>query len=220
MTSSEISSRWKAWRDRLPLADYEARFRQLEADGHNIHGEVDALDRLRLASQWEAVSDSHPAGRKATVLDAGCGTGRAAVELNRRGWAVTAVDYDPDMIELAKAKAPDVAWHHASLVDIDLGQTFDTILMAGNILLFAHEGSEPAILANMARHLSDGGLLVAGFQLNEFGLDTYEQWCADAGLQSVQQWSTWDEDPLQSGTNLGSRVSDNSYAVALHQRQR
>lgn len=203
---SGISERWQAWRNRLPLADYEARFQTLEAEGNNIHGEVDALDRLRSASTWTSQ------GRTATVLDAGCGTGRAAVELNKRGWSVTAVDYDPDMVELAQAKSPEVAWHCGSLVDIDLGQTFDAILMAGNILLFAHEGSEPAILANLARHLSGGGLLIAGFQLSEFSLDTYEQWCSDAGLEPVQQWATWDGDGFAP-----TAIADANYVVAVHQ---
>jgi SAM-dependent methyltransferase len=42
-----------------------------------------------------------------TILDAGCGTGRYAVELNRRGHAVHGIDASPDMIAQAEMLVPD-----------------------------------------------------------------------------------------------------------------
>lgn len=39
------------------------------------------------------------------ALELGCGTGRQAVELGRRGWEVTAVDYVPAAIDLAGSRA-------------------------------------------------------------------------------------------------------------------
>ena len=39
----------------------------------------------------------------ATLLDAGCGTGRYAVELARRGYVVEGIDRSPDLIDVAKA---------------------------------------------------------------------------------------------------------------------
>ncbi len=198
MTFDGISDRWKVWRERLPLDEYEARFAKSAAEGKNIHGEVDALDRLRTEHGWSAP----------TVLDAGCGTGRIALELASRGWFVNAVDSDPDMIALAVAKSTEIVWDHGDLATIDLGQRFDVVLMAGNILLFVHEGTEPAILTNMAKHLDGNGFLVAGFSLREFTLAQYEQWCHRSGLEQVHQWSTWDGDPYQDG----------DYIVSIHQR--
>jgi 2-polyprenyl-3-methyl-5-hydroxy-6-metoxy-1,4-benzoquinol methylase len=49
-----------------------------------------------------------------TALEIGCGTGTNAIELARRGFKVTAVDYVPQAIEAAKAKA------HAANVIVDL----------------------------------------------------------------------------------------------------
>ncbi len=198
MTFDGISDRWKVWRDRLPLDEYEARFTQLAAEGQNIHGEVDALDRLRTEHGWTAP----------TVLDAGCGTGRIALELASRGWSVSAVDSDPDMISLAMTKSTDIGWDQGDLATIDLGQRFNLVLMAGNILLFVHEGTEAAILTNMANHLDSDGFLVAGFSLREFTLTRYEQWCHQAGLKVVKQWSNWSGDPYQDG----------DYIVSIHQR--
>lgn len=197
MTFDGISDRWKVWRERLPLHEYDERFAKSEAEGQNVHGEVDALDRLRHQKGWATP----------TVLDAGCGTGRIALELANRGWTVTAVDSDPDMIALAETKSTDVHWNHGDLASIDLGKQFDVILMAGNILLFVHEGTEAPILANMAGHLGENGLLIAGFSLTEFTLARYQQWTLDAGLEVVQQWATWDGDPYHGG----------DYIVATHQ---
>ncbi len=50
----------------------------------------------------------------AAVLDVGCGTGRHAVELARRGYAVTGVDLSPGMLEVAAKRA------HAAGVKVEL----------------------------------------------------------------------------------------------------
>src|SRR5713101_5225825 len=44
-------------------------------------------------------------GPGATLLDAGCGTGRYAVELGRRGFVVTGVDRSPALLAEAAASA-------------------------------------------------------------------------------------------------------------------
>ena len=59
-----------------------------------------------------------------SVLDAGCGTGRVAIELSRRGHDVVGVDVDEAMLEAARAKAPDLTWVQGDLADpgLDLGR--------------------------------------------------------------------------------------------------
>src|SRR5580692_483525 len=91
-----------------------------------------------------------------SVLDAGCGTGRVAIELNRRGHVVVGVDVDGAMIGAARAKAPDLIWVQGDLADpgLDLGgQTFDVVVMAGNVLIFVRPGTEGQVLENAARWL-------------------------------------------------------------------
>ena len=103
-------------------ADYDRRFEDLAATGMDMHGEA-------------ALVASY---RPATVLDAGCGTGRVAIELARRGHDVVGVDVDPSMLDSARAKAPALTWVEADLTDpsFDLGRTFDVVVMAGNVLIF------------------------------------------------------------------------------------
>src|SRR5438034_1657470 len=43
-----------------------------------------------------------------TVLDAGCGTGYLSKRLGERGALVTGIDFSERMIELARAKHPDI----------------------------------------------------------------------------------------------------------------
>ncbi len=158
-----------------------------------------------------ALVDSYGPG---SVLDAGCGTGRVAIELSRRGHPVVGVDVDEGMLAAARAKAPDLAWVQGDLADpgLDLGRTFDLVVMAGNVLIFVPRGSEGRVIANGARWLRRGGLLVSGYSLRAGGFDPqrHDSLAADSGLVLRDRWSTWDRQPFSAG---------DSYAVAVHQRE-
>ncbi|WP_419918449.1 class I SAM-dependent methyltransferase [Candidatus Poriferisocius sp.] len=174
--------------------DYDARWEQLAADGHNPHGEADFVDQLL--------------GGSGRVLDAGCGTGRVAIELARRGYQVVGVDIDTEMIAQARAKALQLVWYQLDLSTFDLGEGFDAVVMAGNVLLFTVPGTEAAVVARCAAHLSPGGALVAGFQLRTggYGLDQYDTDCTAAELTLKQRFSTWERAPWNGG----------NYAVSVH----
>ena len=96
-----------------------------------------------------------------SVLDAGCGTGRVARELARRGIDVAGVDVDASMIATARQLAPDLDWHLGDVAVLDLGRTFDVVLMAGNVPLFTPPANRGPLVAGCARHLAPDGLLVS-----------------------------------------------------------
>jgi SAM-dependent methyltransferase len=175
-------------------AGYDARFEALAAGGAYVHGEAD------LVASW---------GPR-TVLDAGCGTGRVAVELARRGVDVVGVDVDPAMLTAARAKAPGLTWVEADLAGLDLGRTFDVVVMAGNVMCFVAPGSEGAVVAAAARHVAPEGRLVAGFALDRgIAVERYDELAAAAGLVPEERFSTWEGAP-----HTGSE----SYAVSVHRR--
>jgi SAM-dependent methyltransferase len=166
----------------------------MAAAGEQVHGEADAVMRFSPRS----------------VLDAGCGTGRVAVELARRGVEVVGVDLDDEMLERARRKAPSITWVRADLAQFDGGRSFDVVLMAGYVLLFTEPGTEQRCVANLARHVAPGGVLVAGFSLTPGGydLETYDRHAAEAELVLAERWATWDGEPFRAG----------GYAVSVHRR--
>jgi SAM-dependent methyltransferase len=171
---------------------YDERWEQLAAEGRNVHGEADFVEAMA----------------PACVLDAGCGTGRVAVELARRGIEVVGVDLDGSMLEVARAKAPALPWVEGDLATVDLRRSFDVVVMAGNVMIFLAPDSESAVVANLARHVRPGGALVAGFSLEPGRLDlaAYDRYTEAAGLLLAERWATWDRQPYAGG----------DYAVSVH----
>ena len=132
-----------------------------------------------------------------SVLDAGCGTGRVARELARRGVAVVGVDADASMVATARRLSPDLDWRVDDLCALDLGQTFELVVMAGNVPLFTPAGTQRTLVGGCARHLEPGGILIAGFSLDRgYDATRYDEDCASAGLGLVERWSTWSGEPF------------------------
>ncbi|MEO3973515.1 class I SAM-dependent methyltransferase [Streptomyces sp. CAU 1734] len=173
--------------------EYQARFDRLAASGDDVHGEAELV--LSLAP--------------GTVLDAGCGTGRVAIELARREVAVTGVDIDESMLATARRLAPEITWHRRDLAGLALGRSFDVVVMAGNVPLFTPPGTEADLVAGVAGHVRPGGHLIAGFSLGRgYTLDEYDGHCRAAGLTLEARYATWARDPWAGG----------DYAVSVHRR--
>ena len=179
--------------------DFDAAFEARARHGMDVHGEARFVASLGVRS----------------VLDAGCGTGRMAIELARSGLDVVGVDVDPSMLDVARRKAPHLEWALEDLATLHLvdrqgrNRRFDAAVMAGNVMLFVRRGTEAAIVAALATHLQPGGLLVAGFELDAGRLTwaAYDMLCARAGLRLQERWSTWDRDAWTAASG---------FAVSIH----
>lgn len=172
---------------------YQERFDALARSGVDVHGEASFVRHYE----------------PATVLDAGCGTGRVAIELARHGIEVVGVDVDRSMLATAGERAPHIDWVEADLTALDLGRTFDVVVMAGNVPLFTPPGTEAALVAGVGRHVAPGGVLVAGFSLDRgYTAGDYDAHAAAAGLVLAERWATWDREPFEGG----------DYAVSVHRR--
>ena len=176
---------------------------RLAEAGHDVHGEASFVCGYQPRS----------------VLDAGCGTGRVAIELHRRGVAVVGVDIDRAMLETACDKEPGIEWFRADLSTLQLTsdagepRRFQVVVCAGNVMIFLEPGTEAATVARLADHLVPGGLLISGFQLaaHHYQLDAYDADCQAAGLEPYERFATWNRD-LWDATG--------GYAVSVHRRPR
>jgi SAM-dependent methyltransferase len=174
--------------------DYQRRFDQLAASGRDVHGEADLVHSYS----------------PATALDAGCGTGRVAIELARRGVSVVGVDVDGSMIATARRLAPDLEWVECSLTTLDLPDRVHVVVMAGNVPLFTPPGTHAALVAGCARHLRAGGRLISGFSLGRgYEVAELDAHGAAADLLLEDRWSTWDRTPFDDGSD---------YVVSVHRR--
>lgn len=195
-----MTTRWNA--AEVPRGDdYDVRWQQMAAAGENVHGEADLVEQLLREHRGHA------------VLDAGCGTGRVAIELARRELHVVGVDADEQMLAAARRNGPGIDWIHADLAALDtsLDESFDLIVLAGNVMIFVRPGTEGTVLAQLSERLRPGGLLVAGFQLRSggFGVAEYDSLSEALALGPVARWSTWDQAPF---------TEESDYAVSVHRR--
>jgi SAM-dependent methyltransferase len=137
----------------------------------------DITEALEDRLLFELIGDV--AGRQ--VLDVGCGEGALAVELQRRGAVVTAVDPSASMLAAAQARA------HAEACPIALAgaagerlpfaaASFDVVI-AKTVLCFVQD-AQPMV-SEMARVLRPGGRFVIG-ELN--------RWSSWAAQRRVRAW--------------------------------
>lgn len=98
---------------------------------------------------------------KGSVLDLGCGTGRVAVHLARRGHTVTGLDIDPALVTTFGERARELPAAAATgdARDFDLGTEFSLVLAPMQLLqLFDGAAQRRSCLRCVAAHLAAGGL--------------------------------------------------------------
>ncbi len=187
-----VSPQWTAWREAIDLDGYDARFA-----GSDAHGEADRIMSFA----------------PATVLDAGCGTGRVAIELHRRGCKVVGVDLDDEMLDRARRRCPAVTWVYADLATFDLAGTFDVVAMPGNVMRFCRSEDRAAVVQRCAAHVRVGGVMITGFGvvggLADPTLRVYDDACRESGMVLADRHGTWDAQPYDGG----------DFVVSVHLRR-
>jgi SAM-dependent methyltransferase len=98
----------------------------------------------------------------ATLLDAGCGTGRYAAELARRGYVVDGVDRSPELIAVATeavTEHPLASVRVGDLLDLPPAR-YDAILCRGVLNDFVDAEARQRVFIAFARTLRAGGVLI------------------------------------------------------------
>jgi 2-polyprenyl-3-methyl-5-hydroxy-6-metoxy-1,4-benzoquinol methylase len=100
----------------------------------------------------------------AHILDAGCGTGRYAVELAKRGFRVSGVDRSPDLIAVARSReliaADRLHFVVADLLEVLFAHPFDAILCRGVLNDFVADDSRELIFRRLGLWLRPAGILI------------------------------------------------------------
>jgi SAM-dependent methyltransferase len=104
--------------------------------------------------------------RSKRILDVGCGTGRHALELSRRGYAVVGIDLSASMLEqgrkIAQAQHLPVEFVQDDARRIAFSDEFDVaiILCEGAFSLMETDEMDRIILARAAQALRASGILI------------------------------------------------------------
>lgn len=103
-------------------------------------------------------------GPGARLLDAGCGPGRYAVELARRGFVVTGVDREPALLAEAVARAREsgvaARFERGDLLSLPRGSGHDAVLCRGVLNDLIDTGERVAVFGAFAGALRPGGALL------------------------------------------------------------
>ncbi len=130
----EVTAGYAAW-----APSYDGPNPAIAKEEPVVHGIVGAL----------------PAGR---ALDACCGTGRHAAHLAGLGWDVLGVDATHEMLEVARAKAPEVRFEQGDVLDLPLAD--GAVDLAVCSLALTHVPDLGAAIAELARVVRPGGAVV------------------------------------------------------------
>ncbi|WP_271189436.1 class I SAM-dependent methyltransferase [Dactylosporangium matsuzakiense] len=133
----------------------ERPFYSLHADAYDllindpVDSWVDAVHaRLSSAGRWPA-----------SVLDAGCGTGRHAAALIARGHRVDLVDASAELLSLAAQRCPSARALLADLCTLQIPSAYDAVTCRGVLNDMITDQDRMSAVQHLAESLRPGGLL-------------------------------------------------------------
>lgn len=105
------------------------------------------------------------------VLEVACGGGRISIPLAKMGHKVTGFDFDEFMLNKALLKGQglnNLSFYKADAVYDDWGKEFDTVILAGNILLniesdMDYQKSQQLFIQKAANCVKQGGYMYLDF---------------------------------------------------------
>jgi ubiquinone/menaquinone biosynthesis C-methylase UbiE len=121
------------------------------------------------------------------ILDMGCGTGRLAVALARRGHRVTGADPSAGMLKVARSRPGTglVHWVESDAAHLALETRFDLIIMTGHVFqVFLADDEVRATLRALRRHLAPGGTLA--FETRNPLVEEWREWIPALTRETVQ----------------------------------
>ncbi|MFF2366641.1 class I SAM-dependent methyltransferase [Streptomyces sp. NPDC058122] len=115
---------------------------------------VELYTRLPAGTEPDIITAAVPAA--AQILELGSGVGRMTHPLLELGFAVTAVDESAEMLDHVRGARRI----RSSIEDLDLGETFDVVLLASFLVHAGDVRVRRALLDTCARHVADDGCVL------------------------------------------------------------
>lgn len=118
-----------------------------------------------------------------TLLDVACGTGQHLCHL-RRHYEVEGLELSEAQLQVARERNPDCVLHLGDMLTFDLGRRFDVVTCLFSSIGYMRSVDElNQAVANMARHVEPGGLLVV------------EPWLTPESWLPGTLWSDYVDEP-------------------------
>ncbi len=96
-----------------------------------------------------------------TLLDVACGTGQHLRYLKTH-YMAEGLDFDSEMLALARQQHPDITFHQADMNGFALGRQYDVVVcLFASIAYTKTVGKLRNALENMRQHVKPGGLIIA-----------------------------------------------------------
>lgn len=143
-----------------------------------------------LGNGWSEDSDYYLAlagTAPCRVLDIGCGTGIITDAIAAGGHVVVGADPSPGMLAVARTKPQGdaIRWVESDAQSLDLGETFDLIIMTGHAFqTLATDRDIEAAAASIKRHLAPDGRAV--FESRNPLVDWPSRWALAGNLETPQ----------------------------------
>ncbi|MFC7306512.1 class I SAM-dependent methyltransferase [Streptomyces monticola] len=119
---------------------------------------VDLYARLRPGDEPEVIAGAVPPG--AHILELGSGAGRLTRPLVERGFTVTAVDESAEMLAHVEAMGATVRTVRSPIESLDLGETFDVVLLASFLVHSPEHSVRDGMLRACRSHVKDDGCVL------------------------------------------------------------
>ena len=127
------------------------------------------IDYKKWADFIEEILKKECKSRPELVLDLGCGTGKMPLELARRGYDMTGIDYSPEMLDIARSAAEeeghDVLWLCQDMREFELYGTVDAAICSlDGVNYLTEDGDLDKLFALIHNYLNPGGIFI--FDIN------------------------------------------------------
>ena len=139
----------------LPEQQVRAMFDRIA----RVYDRMNSVMTVGMHHRWrERAADLAAVGPGHRALDVATGTGDLAVALQRRGAEVVGMDFSEGMLEIARRKAPAIAFEQGNALDLGYADgEFDAVTVGFGARNFSDLGRG---LAEMARVTRPGGRVV------------------------------------------------------------